>query len=122
MTKLFDKVIAQWKEDLLDKDFPKFNMDYEIIEHPGKTFEGDAALFLAYRIVEDLTEFYKHNTGWAVITKYTNIPIDRARELLWPTVLLEDSEFDLSSITPEQFISVLDVYLETGIVDWEIIL
>lgn len=111
------EIIEQWKRDMLDKEFPRFNMDYEIIEHPKREYEGDAALFLAYRHVNahDLSAWYADKRSYEIITMFTDIPLKDARALLNPP---DGDGVDYTYIKPKDFIQVLDLYLETGMVAW----
>lgn len=118
-------VVAQWKEDLelQDEGFLVFNMDYEIIEHEDGTFEGDAALFLAQRFVphETLSSWYIDRTSADVVESFTGIPYSDAEKLMWPQVFF-DNAVPVESITPADFITVLTLYEDTGVVDWSIVL
>lgn len=118
-------VVAQWKEDLdlQDEAFPVFNMDYDIIEKEDGTFEGDAALFLAWRFVphETLSAWYVERTGADVVEEFTGIPYSDAEKLVWPQVFF-DNGVPIESITSQDFVSVLMLYEETGVVDWSIVL
>lgn len=110
-------VIEQWKLDLKDRAFPKFNMDYEIIEHAKREYEGDAALFLAYRYAdkENLSVWYHRRRSYEIVTEFTGIPFAHAKALLNPP---DGEGVDYTLIKPDHFIQVLDLYLETGMVTW----
>ena len=132
---LNEKVIKQWKKDLLDQNCPKLNIDYPILERDGqpgdaKRFEGDPGFILAWHFaieggdVEDdtqLSEWMSYRTTEDIIFRYTGIPIDVAKQLVEPAALWRVN-YPTRSITPKQFISVLDSYLETGLVLWEKVL
>jgi len=135
-TGLNDKVIKQWKHDLLDKGVgPKFNIDYPVLEHEGKPgdatrFEGDPGFFLAWHFaiesgeVEDdtqLSEWLSTRTTEELIARYTGIPLDAAKQLLEPRALWEVN-YPTRKLSPKQFIAVLDKYLETGHVLWQQVL
>lgn len=121
------KRIAQWKQDLLSTEGPRFNIDYPILEHEGTKpdrFEGDAALFLAYHYADiqddsELSEFMSTKNSEQLINFYTGIPVADAKQLLEPKILWDYHDYDTSKITAQQFLGVLDVYLETGKVLWE---
>ncbi len=110
-------VIEQWKLDLKDRSFPKFNMDYEVIEHPSREYEGDAALFLAYRHADktNLSKWYENKRSYEIVTAFTGIPLAHAKALLNPP---DGDGVDYTLIKPEHFIQVLDLYLDTGMVTW----
>ncbi len=132
-----EPVIAQWRKDLLDKEFGLvFNADYSIITNDNGVFEGDASLFLAYRnaditgdnrLIAWYDEFTKqippgdYSISEYIVNKFTGIPLETARKLMWPECLLE-ADYDLSKITPQQFVQILDIYMETGAVGWDIYL
>lgn len=135
-TGLNDKVIKQWKDDLLDKGVgPRFNIDYPVIEHEGSPgdatrFEGDPGFFLAWHFgiesgeVEDdtqLSEWLSNRTTEEMITRYTGIPSDVAKQLVEPVALWKVN-YPTRKLTAKQFIAVLDKYLETGHVLWETVL
>ena len=113
------EVIDQWKLDLKDRDFPRFNMDYEIIEHEKREYEGDAALFLAFRYADkpDLTKWYGKRRSYEIVTEFTGIPLAHAKALLNPP---DGEGVEYKLIKPDHFIQVLDLYLETGMVTWPI--
>jgi hypothetical protein len=126
-------IIAQWRADLIDNDFGiVFNADYSIITNADGKMEGDAALFLAYRnanITSDdqLVKWYEAHPQVSldedmtiserIVRDFTGIPIEDARKLMWPQALL-DADYDLSKITPQQFLQILDMYLGTGTINW----
>lgn len=113
---LFNKAnIQQWKRDLTDPEFPKFNMDFEIIPHATRKWEGDAGLFLAYRHADrhDLIDWMRGKTSQSVIAEYTGIPIKDAHAMLNPPV-----DMEYSKITASDFVGVLNLYLETNMVSW----
>ena len=135
-TGLNEKIIRQWKQDLLDKGVgPRFNIDYPVIEHEGRPgdatrFEGDPGFFLAWHFaidngeVEDdtkLSEWLAKRTTEEMITRYTGIPLDVAKQLVEPEALWKVN-FPTRTLTPKQFVAVLDKYLETGHVLWETII
>jgi len=139
MTKINEDAIAQWRKDLLDTDFGlKFNADYSFITNAEGKWEGDASLFLAYRyadINDDakllawyddlsakvLAEFGEEDITVSeyIVMMFTGIPLESARKLMWPQPLL-DNDYDLATVTPQMFVQVLDVYMETGVVGWDI--
>lgn len=110
-------VIDQWKLDLVDPLFPKFNMDFEIIEHAKREYEGDAALFLAYRHASnpDLKIWMLHKRSYEIITEFTDIPLKDARALVNPP---DGDNVDYTYIKVGSFIQVLDLYLDSGLVTW----
>jgi len=129
-------VIKQWKADLVMRDgVPRFNMDYPIIEHEGSPddatrFEGDPGLFLAWHFGIDnkeiesdtkLSEWMADRSTEEIITRFTGIPADASHELLNPEALWKKN-YPTRKLTPFQFIAVLDLYLETGMVLWEKVL
>ncbi|MFM7012604.1 MAG: hypothetical protein ACKO0Z_25275 [Betaproteobacteria bacterium] len=139
--KLNESVIAQWRQDLLDRSMGiRFNADYSCVLDEDGTIMGDAAMFLVYRYAEmnedkDIFIWYErasenlpgmkdlaagYHDSEIIVTYFTGIPLEDACKLLWPTVLI-NQEYDLSKLTAKDFVSVLDVYLETGIVDWGVI-
>lgn len=137
MSNLKTAVINQWKKDLLDAEFGiKLNCDYAVITNDEGNLEGDASLFLAFRHAEiaddnQLLDWYEgvskrvpvggYHISDVIVADYTGIPLDDACKLMWPQVLIDRPDYELSQITPKQFIAVLDVYLETGIVDWNLV-
>ena len=132
-----EDVIKQWKKDLLDAEFGiTFNCDYAVITNDDGNLEGDASLFLAYRYADinndsQLLDWYEsaskrvpaggYHISEVIVAEFTGIPLDDACKLMWPQVLIDREGFDLSKITPKQFIAVLDVYLKTAIVDWNLV-
>lgn len=137
MSNLKTAIIDQWKKDLLDAEFGiKFNCDYAVITNDDGNLEGDASLFLAFRHAEitddnQLLDWYEsvskrvpvggYHISDVIVADYTGIPLDDACKLMWPQVLIDRPDYELSQITPKQFIAVLNVYLETGIVDWNLV-
>lgn len=125
------KVITRWRADLLSEDThrPRFNMDYPILEHEGSDpsrFEGDPGFILAYTYadVKDDSEL----SGWmadkqteALIHHWTGIPVEDAKKLVEPKRLWEVN-YPTRTITAKQFVMVLDKYLESGHVLWELVL
>lgn len=138
---LNEPVIKQWREDLLDRSMGiRFNADYSCVLDENDVIMGDAAMFLVYRnadLVEDrdIFRWYEnvvaripgmkdlaagYHDSELIVTHFTGIPLADSCKLMWPTVLL-NQDFDLTKLTTKDFVNVLDVYLETGIVDWSII-
>lgn len=122
------EVIDRWRHDLLSNDGPKFNMDFEILEHEGrqddpKRFEGDPGLFLAYTYADidddsQLSAWMADKSSETLITVWTGIPRDKAEQLINPKHLWQIG-YPTRTITAKQFVEVLDIYLETGNVLWE---
>lgn len=122
------EVIQQWCADLLSGDGPTFNMDYEILENEGrpddpKRFEGDPGLFLAYTYadIEDdsqLSAWMHDKSSEQLISVWTGIPRDKAAQLINPVSLWKIG-YPTRTITPKQFVDVLEIYLKTGNVLWE---
>jgi hypothetical protein len=113
--------IELWKQDILasvrDTEFPRFNMNYEIIEGKrGRTYEGDAALFLAFRYAaaENLFDWYYDQKSHEIVELFTGIPQGDAYRLLNPPY----KHFDYDKIKPAEFVAVLDSYLLTSHVSW----
>ena len=127
------RVIAQWKEDLLEtEDFPKFHIDYECVEQKNGKLVGDASLFLAYRNVHveidaaegdiksrnrEIATWMKNKRSSEIIHAFTGIPLEDAVQLTEPRALWEVN-YELQRVTPRQYLSVLEGYLATGVVDW----
>lgn len=124
------KVIERWRIHLLDRESPRFNIDYPILEHEGrdgdpKRFEGDPGFILAYFTELPGVENDTQLSAWmsdkqteVLINIWTGIPLDDARKLVEPSALWQVN-YPTRSITAKQFVSVLDTYLETGLVLWE---
>lgn len=127
-------IINEWLNDLKDSSFEvKFNMDYGCILNTRGKIEGDAALFLAIRHApiqhnNEIHEWYAdyippkgYSTPEAIVSQFTNIPIDHARELFWSKDLL-NWPGELSHIRARMFVQVLEAYMETGKVLWSHVL
>jgi hypothetical protein len=126
-------VVEQWIEDLRDPDFGVvFNADYPIALTSRGKVTGDAALYLAIRNADVDTDaifrWYeelkkdrrKYHSSDYIVNMFTNIPLDSAHKLMYPQVLLDDPQFEMTRIKPRYFIEVLQVYLKTGVVDWKL--
>ena len=129
------RAIQRWREDLTGSggdDLPRFNIDLAChIDGDGR-LHGDAALFLAFRNLDlprrvsgsaldynqDVATWMSRQDSAAVITAFTGIKIEDARQLVEPRLLWE-TDFDLASLRGREFVNVLDGYLATGIVDWQ---
>lgn len=120
---LHHDVIAQWKADLVDPSFPTFNCDFEHVIRNGKP-EGDAGIFLAFRYshTDDLAEYLGNSRTHEIVADLTGIPLPDAYALLNPAEIFgRNSKIEPSRVKPRQFIRVLDEYLESGVVDWSIV-
>lgn len=117
--------IEVWKEDLIkakrDKSLPHFNFDFEILPHEKRKWQGDPALFLAWRFANpsndkkfDLWEWYADKAAAQIVELFTGIPIGAASQLLNPPV-----NINYSKITAVKFVEVLDVYLFCNKVEWK---
>lgn len=125
------KVIARWRADLLNTDAsrPRFNIDYPVLEHEGtdpSRFEGDPGFILAYTYAEikddsELSEWMVDKQTEALIHHWTGIPIEDAKKLVEPKRLW-DENYPTRDLTAKQFVMVLDKYLESGRVLWELVL
>lgn len=130
------EVISQWMADLLKSPpgFPKFTMAYEIIdlynedEHLG--FAADPSAWLVgRRMIQNGEKEFLHAIDTRMGTKrthylvseYTGIPLADAYDLLNPHALYE-LDFADETITAAQFVEVLKNYIQTGVVDWTVIL
>lgn len=132
--------------DLLDPDFEiKFNPAYTCILDENDVICGDASLFLAIRHApiqnnSDIFAWYEtvvtpedeaYTASDVVFSMYTGIPLETARELLYPRVPVEfigtsprvdaygHLDFDF---TAKEFVKVLRGYLKTNVVDWTVVL
>lgn len=125
------KVIQRWRTDLLSDDTtrPRLNMDYPILEHEGtdpSRFEGDAGFILAYTYADitddkELSEWMSDKSTEALIHHWTGIPLEDAKKLLEPRELWAVN-YPVENITAKQFVRVLDKYLESGHVLWQLII
>jgi len=132
MSKPFSDVIECWITDLLNppKRFPLINMNFECVKArrskpPVWYYYGDPGLFLLarYDFDENLTveQALGDRRTYDIIHLYTNIPRDKAYELINPNGLFK-IDYPVEDITGAQFVEVLRNYLKSGVVDWFIIL
>lgn len=127
------EVIERWIEDLDDPDFGiVFNADYPIALTPRGKVTGDAALYLAIRNAdvdpEDIFRWYEtlkkerrtyHSSDY-IVNMFTNIPLEVANKLMYPQELLNDPQFEMTRIKAKYFVEVLKVFLNTGVVAWDL--
>lgn len=134
-TKLNNAVIKQWIADLNDKKFGvRFNSEYMCILDDDGNIAGDGALFLAMRNADikedhDVFPWYEklpipkggYHASEVVVSMFTGIPIEDACKLMWPTVLYSH-DYDTENMSTKEFVTVLKHYLDSGDVDWTLLL
>jgi len=127
--------IKQWIADLNDKKFGiEFNSEYMCILNDKGNIAGDAALFLAIRNADikensDVFAWYEklkipkggYHASEVVVTMFTGIPIEDACKLMWPHILYSNG-YDTENMSAKEFVTVLKHYLDSGVVDWTLLL